>query len=238
MQKKALFSDAFLSHKSLPKRLIDGVSEAWTEFRENPHEFLKEVINGSTQNRRRANGLRLGLAVSIFLYSAFLLLAFLFWTGARPNAGSTSTLFTVQHLFNPGEFSFVKPEQAQSDKSSRPGGGGGGGDNQNTPASFGQPPQFSLRDPLVAPTTRPQLNPPPLPVPVTLLADPNLQPPRDDITPMGLPDGIKGPSSDGPGQDHGIGNGRKGGVGDGDGLGLRNGNGWNLGGKNPQLTGC
>jgi TonB family protein len=94
-------------------------------------------------------------------------------------------------------------------------GGGGGGRGDQAPATEGAPPPFSLEHPIMAPTTRPTVQPPTLPEIERLLGDPSQNLKRDDSIPAGLPDGVLAPPSDGPGLKGGIGSGINGGVGPG-----------------------
>jgi TonB family protein len=54
-----------------------------------------------------------------------------------------------------------------------------------------------------------------LPVPVTIQGDPRLEPKRDELAATGLPNGVPGPLSAGPGSGGGIGGGSGGSVGQG-----------------------
>ncbi|MGH9824889.1 MAG: energy transducer TonB, partial [Blastocatellia bacterium] len=137
-------------------------------------------------------------------------------------------------LIGPGPSQKIDVPKSDSDKDES--GGGGGGNNQVRPASEGQLPILALTQPLIAPTTRPQLTPPELAVPLTLQVDPRLQRPRDDSA-IGLPNGVPGPPSDGPGLNGGIGTGDLGGIGPGKGKGLGPGQGLNTGGGPPHIGG-
>src|SRR5262249_50574256 len=116
-------------------------------------------------------------------------------------------------LVGPGPASEHPP--AGSSAGDEGGGGGGGGRHDLTPPTIGLPPPFSLSESIIAPTTRPDIEPPSLPVPETLLGPPA---PRVEAA-TGAPTGTTGPVSDGPGSDGGIGTGERGGVGPGHGPG-------------------
>ena len=110
------------------------------------------------------------------------------------------------------------------------GGGGGGGDRSPTPASKGAIPKFSkvpLAPPMaVIPNLAPKLE-----VAPTLLGAPELKLPQmSSNMPWGDPNGVVGPSSNGPGFGGGIGSGEGGGVGSGKGGGLGPGEGGGFGG--------
>jgi TonB family protein len=108
---------------------------------------------------------------------------------------------------------------ARSDRDKDESGGGGGGRHELTPASQGAVPLFEPQSPLIAPTTRPTLHEPALPVTEILRGDPLLNDKRDLLMPTGLPNGVPGPPSDGPGANGGVGPGDTGGVGPGHGPG-------------------
>jgi TonB family protein len=228
MQEKGLFSEAFLVHESLFKRLCYGTREAFNEFSNDPKQFLVDAIKGGGPGGpRRKTLLRLGLAIGLLFYAGVFLATVVLWSVAGPKPGAKDDWVKVWLPPTPGGARAPVAEGPKNDK--KPSGGGGGGDNSDRPASAGQPPPYSLVAPIIAPTTRPQLNVPELPVPETLLVDPRLQPPRPDGVPTGMPNGAIGPPSDGPGSDHGVGTGREGGIGDGPGKGLGPGEGWNTG---------
>jgi len=235
MQEKGLFSEAFLVHESLFKRLCYGTREAFNEFSNGPRQFLLDSIKGDGPGGpRRKTLLRLGLAIGLLFYAGVFLATVVLWSIAapKPGAGAKDSWVRVW-LPSTGHASAPVAEESKNDK--KPSGGGGGGDNSDRPATAGQPPPYSLIPPIIAPTTRPQLNVPELPVPETLLVDPRLQPPRPEGVPTGIPNGAIGAPSDGPGSNHGIGHGREGGVGDGSGKGLGPGEDWNTGGRKPGL---
>jgi TonB family protein len=124
---------------------------------------------------------------------------------------------TISHL------SSLQPHEtppARSDRDKDASGGGGGGHHEMTPASAGAPPPFEPDTPLIAPTTRPTIHEPSLPVMETLRGDPLLNDKRDLLALTGLPNGVPGPPSDGPGANGGVGTGNKGGLGPGEGPGL------------------
>jgi TonB family protein len=96
-----------------------------------------------------------------------------------------------------------------------------------THASQGELPQYLWAEPIIAPTTRPQLKEASLPMLEFVMVDPRLQPKRDDLALTGLLDGVEGPASDGPGTDSGIGTGNRGGAGSGKEAGVGPGEGGN-----------
>jgi TonB family protein len=237
MQEKALFADAFLIQPSITKRLRDEFIEASREFRENPKAYVNSAFKGDgIGGHRRKMLFRFGMAISVLVFSTiFLVIVGLgsFTGSAKAKANDN---LEVKMYVNPKDFEEQDmPEMPKADK--KAGGGGGGGRNQPTPASKGQLPKFSLTPPIIAPTTRETLRPPSLPVMETVQVDPRLEPKRDELAVTGLPTGVPGPPSDGPGSGGGIGSGSGGGVGSGNGTGVGPGNGYNMGGGNPNLGG-
>jgi TonB family protein len=111
----------------------------------------------------------------------------------------------------------------------RSAGGGGGGAHADAPASLGNPPRFALRQ-FVAPRTDPQISTTILPMEPTLLGSPTLQAATLPLGPYGVPDGLPGRPSDGPGDGGGIGDGHGTGIGPGDGAGLGRGKDGGIGG--------
>ena len=237
MQEKGLFSEAFLVHESLFKRLCYGTREAFNEFSNDPRQFLLDAIKrGGPGGPRRRTLLRLGLAIGLLFYAGVFLATVVLWSVAGPKRGAKDDWVRIW-LPPTGHASASVPVAEGPKNDKKPSGGGGGGDKSDRPPTIGQPPPYSLVPPIIAPTTRPQLNVPELPVPETLLVDPRLQPPRPEGVPTGMPDGAIGAPSDGPGSEHGIGSGRGGGIGNGPGKGLGPGDGWNTGGPKAGLGG-
>ena len=119
------------------------------------------------------------------------------------------------------------PELPPSAK--KAGGGGGGGDRSPTPASKGVVPRFA-KEQLAPPmanirnlTARLQVQP-------NLLGPPDLKLPQMTNGQWGDPQGVLGPSSNGPGTGGGIGSGEGTGIGPGKGGGLGPGEGGGVGG--------
>jgi periplasmic protein TonB len=236
MYQKSLFEDAFLYQPSIIKRLIDEINEAFREFFQDPKAYLSSAVKGDgIGGKRRKMLLRFGLAMGIVIYAVFFGAILVLWTiHNRASAASPEDL-EVKMMINPDDFKMQEVEMPKAEK--RAGGGGGGGRNTPTPPSKGELPKFSLTPPVVAPRPEPQLKPPSLPVLPTVQVDPRLEPKRDDLAVTGLPTGVPGPPSAGPGSGGGMGAGSGGGMGPGDGTGLGPGRGFNTGGGDPRLGG-
>jgi TonB family protein len=211
MREDALFAEALFDQPSLVKRLLDEFREASLEFRADPRAYIAAVVRDDRLGSQRRKALfHLGLAISIFIYAILFAATIIFWAvNAKPPLSveeAPSYRIIPVPLFRPQNL--MLPE---SDKQAQ--GGGGGGKNQPLPASAGLSPPFSLDPLIIAPTTRPTLQPPLLPVTEHLLGDVSLNVLRDEPAPTGLRDGVPSPPSDGPGKNGGIGPGKDGGVG-------------------------
>jgi len=210
MRESVLSLPVFSDQPSLIKRLALEFIEATRELRANPKQYLASALRGDIAGGSRRKALfRFGLAVGIVLYAIFFGVTLVLWSvNARHAAVAGSDyrrLIPTEHL--PAIY-WLPPSNNEAH------GGGGGGREAQTPASNGAPPPFALENPIMAPTTRPTVHPPTLPVIERLLGDPSHNLRRDEAIPTGLLNGVPGPPSDGPGKDGGVGAGAKGGVGD------------------------
>lgn len=220
MTDDALFLDVFSNQSPLIKRLAAEFRAAARDFASDPAGYIAAARKDHRAGHaRRRDLLHFGMAIGLFVYATLFAAMLLVWTlHARHNAGADKNPdLTIFHL------SALQPTEtplARADIDKDETGGGGGGRHELTPASQGVPPPFEPETPLLAPTTRPTLNEPSLPVMETLRGDPLLNDKRDLLAPTGLPDGVPGPPSDGPGVNGGVGTGRQGGGGSGEGPGL------------------
>jgi periplasmic protein TonB len=214
MQENTLFVGTILEHQCMLNRLFEEIKAAAREFKSDPKGFLQSALrrDGAFGGTRRKALFRLGLAVGIVVYSALFAAMLVIWTIAQHRyARSDSNTGLVVHIPLYTPLAILDGSNTEGDTH----GGGGGGRNTERLPSAGQLPEFSFRNPVIAPTPESNPNPPALPVIETLRVDPKLQPPRDDLTPTGLPEGVVGPPSAGPGSDNGIGTGKGGGIGSG-----------------------
>jgi protein TonB len=235
MQEKALFEGAFLNQPLLINRLTSEFVAGTREFTQDPKGYLITAFKGDgIGGRRRKTLLRFGLAIGIVVYAVFFGAILVLWS-IHAKAKATASEELEVHMINPDDFKMQQIEMPKAEK--KAGGGGGGGRNTPTPASKGQLPKFSLTPPLIAPRPEPTPRPPSLPVPETVQVDPRLEPKRDDLALTGLPTGVPGPPSAGPGSGGGMGDGSGGGMGPGNGRGVGPGNGYNMGGGDPRLGG-
>ncbi len=217
MQEDVLFCGSFSAQPSLVKRLADQFKEATREFRENPKDYFTSAIKGDgAGSLRRKSLFRLGLAIALVLYAICFAVMLALWAFNAKHAAVANKNREITVVNLP---SYKMQDDTMSRSEKEASGGGGGGKNELTPASQGAPPPFSSVTPIIVPTTRPTLNPPVLPVAEILLGDPAQNIKRDEFVPTGLPDGVPGAPSDGPGANGGIGDGKEGGVGPGEGPG-------------------
>ena len=236
MQNRALFSDTFLYQPSIAKRLKNEFLEASREFRESPTGYIVSALKrDGVGGHRRKMLMRFGLAMGIVIYALVFGAILIVWTvKAKPKEEAPKDE-VIAFLPNLDDLQSQPIDLPKADK--KAGGGGGGGRNTPTPPSKGQLPKHSLQPPIVAPRPEPQLKPPALAFPETVQVDPRLEPKRDEFTPTGLPTGVPGPPSAGPGSGNGMGTGNRGGMGSGDGTGVGPGTGYNTGGGGPSLGG-
>ena len=222
MHNDVLFAELFSTRSSLFKRLAREFHQAAREFLENPSDFLNHAFTDpSLSNPRRRNLLHFGLAIALVFYASLFAAMLLFWALKSGHGIENQSRLIVVPLRPLPSLSPAEPPAAKGEEDSK--GGGGGGNHQTSPATEGVAPLFDPTPSIIAPTTRPTINPPSLPVSENLLGNPELNPRRDLSMPTGLLDGAVGPPSDGPGSDNGIGTGGSGGVGGGRGRGLGDG---------------
>jgi TonB family protein len=230
-----LFEDAFVDPPSILRRLVDAFLEAISDFSRDPKAYIISAFKGDgIGGHRRKMLLRFGLAIGIVVYAVFFGAILVLWSIHAKAKDEGQTELEV-HMINPDDFKQQQIEMPKAEK--KAGGGGGGGRETPTPASKGQLPKFSLTPPMIAPRPEPTPRPPSLPVPETVMVDPRLEPKRDELALTGLPNGVPGPPSAGPGSGGGMGDGKGGGMGPGDGRGVGPGSGYNMGGGDPRLGG-
>jgi TonB family protein len=227
MREQKLFTGVSLDQPSLIVRLTVEFLEASLEFRGNPKKYIKDAFKGDhVGGKRRMMLLRFGLAVGILTYClvfAAMLILGQINRSVTETADGSNVLIVTPPLIARKDVS--KLPKAKDDS----GGGGGGGNESMTLPSHGVLPPASMSEQIVAPTTRHQPIAPLLPVQPTVWVDPALLKPPD-VGPMGLPEGVIGPPSDGPGRNGGFGTGDEGGAGSGRGVGVGPGKGKGTGG--------
>ncbi|HJZ69260.1 MAG TPA: energy transducer TonB [Blastocatellia bacterium] len=229
-----MYNDAlFVSTLNQPcviTRMRDELKEACREFREDPLLFITCALRGDAGGRHRKSLLRSGLAVGLSFYAvAFLCVLILSSLAHHPPVAVDKERGTLI-CWSPHS---PKAEMPEDDNQA---GGGGGGRKKEQPPSAGEVPEFSMK-PIVTPRPEQQLNLPNLPVIEALMGDPRIQVKHDDLGVTGLPDGVNGPPSPGPGLDGGIGTGGQGGIGPCEGPGYGLGHGGNTNGGEFHIAG-
>src|SRR5262245_29614114 len=193
MREKDVFSDAFLFQPPLFSRLVESFREARREFIENPGQYVASAIRGEgIGGHLRLDRLRFGVTLALAIYVIALGLSLILSSISRRPELPAKWIPVGGILIDPGSGRYHPPA---GDSNRDAGGGGGGGRHELTPPTVGQPPPLLLSEPMIAPTTRPEINLPLLPIPETLLGAP--APRAEGAT--GVPDGTTGPPSDGPG---------------------------------------
>lgn len=217
---------------SVPNRL----KEAAQECRRDPRKFCADLLRGDPLQSRRKHYLQVGMSAAIFCWmlGTLVYVGIYFYRTPEIDNDVEESLQLIANLTPLQMPGLVKV----SNHKDRSGGGGGGGNRENRPPSQGQLPFATLKNPIVAPSPHPPaIKNPSLPVVPTMQVQSDLVPkPVDDI-PLGMPTGVPGPPSAGPGQGGGMGTGKYGGVGPGDGTGYGPGSGYNTGGGPPSIGG-
>ncbi len=213
MPEKSLLFSTTISRQSLAERLIHEFAEASRDFRRDPKAYLVSAIRGEgLGGYRRKVLLEYGLAIALLLYSGGFLIMLTVQTirASQVKGDEDNSVGTIIHLPATARPPDEKAPEGEENKSRD--GNGGGGHNQQAPPTDGELPDVAPEPPIIAPTTKPTLTPPALPVPETLQGEQNLK--RDDLKPTGLPNANVAPPSDGPGKEGGIGTGNRGGIGE------------------------
>ncbi len=230
-------------------RLKREVTIAAAEFRQDPRQFIIEMLRGEGSSRRRRQflqaGLALGVIVYAFLFTTFLISGLIRFGMAEEKKPEADKLVELARLTAvPSEIDKTVVAKGKGDfaggskpKPQKASGGGGGGRQEPTPPSKGNLPQASLTQQILPPNPAPpKIQNPSLPVPMTVYADPKALP-EFKGGPIGLPTGVDGPPSSGPGTGASIGRGSGTGVGPGEGGGVGPGRGGNVGGGDFALGG-
>jgi TonB family protein len=198
---------SLIEQKSLLKRLFGELGSAFRELGRDPRGFIRDLFSASGKDAKRRQRIYFGLSLGVALHVA--LLAFIAVLGWR-------TMFVKPTGEQPPEYRVIFPERSSIRKTEpAPKGESGGGRNNPAPASRGQLPKASPAPPIIAVRLEPTPRPPSLPVPETVQVDPRLDPNRDQLAVTGIPNGVPGPLSPGPGSGGGLGDGSGGGVGPG-----------------------
>ena len=227
-----------LAYEPLLTRFKRELITAAREFKRDPRGFIAAILVGEGGLPRRHPVMQAGAAMAVMayacLFTGLVIAGLVKFRAADENKHSDTALVGKVIMVStpdPNALAKGKGNFAGGDKGKpKPAtGGGGGGRKQENPASNGNVPQASLKQQIVMPNPElPKFNSS-LPVPMTVYADPNALP-KFKGGPIGLPNGVEGPLSSGPGDGAGIGNGKGTGVGVGEGGGVGPGKDGNTGG--------
>ncbi len=188
--------------------------------------YYVTVIQESSGPRR--NYLLLGATALVLFFIGTVVLIDLFTKDLGIGAVDDNPLFSASLLEEIPMM--VEEEEKREEAKEEDGGGGGGGKNEPTPASKGDLPDFAKNPSRPPDVNTPRLENPSLPIPPPQLqANTPLRTPKD-YGKWGLPNGIDGPPSNGPGSGGGIGSGSGPGAGSGSGGGAGPGSGGGAGG--------
>jgi protein TonB len=186
--------------------------------------FYVTVIQDKDTKTR--NALLLGATGLVLFTAVIVTLVSLFQKDMGVGAVDDSPLFSAVLVDDvPMPVEDKEPEKAADDDD---GGGGGGGKNEKTPASRGDLPDMTPKPSRPPDVNTPRLENPSLPIPPPQIQGPPMRTPKE-YGRWGVPNGLDGPPSNGPGTGGGIGSGTGTGVGSGTGTGAGSGTGSGLG---------
>ena len=233
MKENALLLGTLFEQPSLFIRLKDQLTEARSEFRQDPKAYLIAALrNDSVGGSRRRTLLQFGIATGIVFYAVVFGTILVFWTlSNRAPANQPNDPIDLTGVFFPGR---MDHDVEGPKEKAHAGGGGGGGNQTQPPPSDGQPPKSSTETQPMAPSPEPARKEPVLPLIETIQVDERVNLRKDDLAPTGLSDGVPGPPQSGPGSGHGMGTGSGGGMGSGSGRGVGPGRDWNIGDGSPR----
>ena len=170
MKENALLLGTLFEQPSLFIRLKDELTEAISEFRQDPRAYLTAALrNDPLGGSRRRMLLQFGIATGIVFYAVAFVAILVFWTlsnrgpANQPNALRSDIWVSLPTRMN---------SDLDGPKDNDPAGGGGGGGNKTPPpASEGLPPMASLKPQATAPSPEPPIKEPLFPVIETILVD-------------------------------------------------------------------
>lgn len=177
------------------------------------------------KNTKQRNMLLLGSTAFILIATMVITLVSLFSKDLNVGSIDDNPLFSAV-LFD--DIPMVVEEKLQEKDDEEGGGGGGGGKNEDTPASRGDLPDLAKNPSRPPDVNTPRFENPSLPIPPPQIQGPPMRTPKE-YGKWGVPDGLDGPPSNGPGTGGGIGSGNGTGVGSGNGTGAGSGTGSGLG---------
>lgn len=214
-----------IQQPGLISRLTRELKGAFGELIRDPLGFAKGSFVVDTNDAKRRQRIRIGLAVAIVLHVFLLtIIAVLGWRTMFVKTPADQTELRV--VVPP---SGLKEPEVEIPKGGKHGGSGGGGDNNPQPVTKGPKPQMSATPQVVKPNTLIAVAPT-IQLPSTILGPDSAAPPG---VPLGIPAGVVADApSPGPGKGGGLGGPDGSGAGPGRGPGSGAGdNGGGPGGK-------
>jgi periplasmic protein TonB len=216
----------FIEYEPLWVSVAAELKEAARDFSADPKRFIIDLFHGDPLQAKRKRFMRVGLTCAMFVW-VFFTLVYIGLIYSR-SVQATTDVSQLQKIVDLAPL--TAPEMIRVRKMEKNSGGGGGGNHESTPATVGRLARASLSDPIVRPTVHQKIETPSLPITPTVQVSPDLIPQQNFNIPLGDPNGVIGPPSDGVGDGGGIGSGCCGGVGRGNGTGVGPGKGWGIGG--------
>jgi TonB family C-terminal domain len=204
--------------KTVPAQIVERADDGG---------FYVTVIE--EKNSKQRNILLLGATGFILVAAMVLTVVSLFSKDLNVGSIDDNPLFSAV-LFDEIPM-VVEEEEEQKQADDKDGGGGGGGKNEQTPASRGDLPDMTRNPSRPPDVNTPRFENPSLPIPPPQIQGPEMKTPKE-YGKWGVPNGLDGPPSNGPGSGGGIGSGNGPGVGSGNGTGAGSGNGSGLGSGN------
>ena len=221
-----------LPDEALVERLPRAARANWEEFRRNPYGFLSQLWQGDGSNpvrrRRLQTGTVTAMASYLLVFTTLIVAGVLRFDKNEPVSELKG--LTITRLASPppivttpqsgpanvpgGKGGTIGGNKPQADPAR---GGGGGGRRENTPASFGNPPQVSPLPQVIPPNPEPFKSNAKLVVADTTIGEDSLSNPLP--RPTGLKDGAEVPPASGSGGNAGMGTGQGTGLGPGIGTG-------------------
>ena len=222
---------SLIEAKGLAARLAEELTRAVGEISRDPSGFFRGLFSADDRDEKRRRLIYAGLVFALIFHAGFLAVAVI--------AGWHRIMAPVKEdppqviMLPPPAKQVMSPNAASEEEQGKGGGGGGGGRKAPAPASEGQLPKLLRTPPLIAPRPESTPRPPSLPAIESVQVDPRLEPKRDELAVTGLPTGVPGNASAGPGSGGGIGDGNDGGIGTGNGRGVGPGSKIGKGGRVP-----
>jgi len=219
----------FIEQETMGQRFIKVATESYQDFKTNPKQFFSNFFAKDPNLSKQRQYIKVGMAGAMFCWLLMIVIyiGIYFYSPAQEVEETVQSQKLIMFVALPPT---VKPKPVMAKANNKSGGGGGGGNHSMTPPINGNLPKAIFENPIVSPSTKPpEIKNPSLPVLPTIKVQPELIDQVDKNISLGIPNGINGLPSDGPGSGGGIGTNRGGAVGGGIGYGYGPGIGDNTG---------